>query len=181
MVLLIKKHKEYDYYQKRWFFIFSSRPLFDNNYLEDETDLDPKKQKDWLKFDTLFYFKYESTDENSKSSGELELVNSHKIELLDKDDKYYLYLDIEDRKFDLYCDSKADRDIWFEVLKNSRRTAKEYQASVTKHPRNIELLNTFFILGDKDFNKKLEKEKTAIVGNYNEIEDYDSFEFNQKV
>ena len=28
-----KKHKEYDYYQKRWFFIFSSRPLFDNNYL----------------------------------------------------------------------------------------------------------------------------------------------------
>ena len=175
-----KKHKEYDLYQKRWFFIFSSRPLFDNNYLEDETDLDPKKQKDWLKFDTLFYFKYESTDENSKSSGELELVNSHKIELLDKDDKYYLYLDIEDRKFDLYCDSKADRDIWFEVLKNSRRTAKEYQASVTKHPRNIELLNTVFILGDKEFNKKLEKEKTAIVGNYNETEDFDSFEFNQK-
>jgi len=175
-----KKHKEYDYYQKRWFFIFSSRPLFDNNYLEDDTDLDPKKQKDWLKFDTLFYFKYESTDENSKSSGELELVNSHKIELLDKDDKFYLYLDIEDRKFDLYCDSKADRDIWFEVLKNSRRTAKEYQVSVTKHPRNIELLNTFFILGDKDFNKKLEKEKTAIVGNYNETEDFDSFEFNQK-
>ena len=175
-----KKHKEYDLYQKRWFFIFSSRPLFDNNYLEDDTDLDPKKQKDWLKFDTLFYFKYESSDESSKSSGELELVNSHKIELLDKDDKYYLYLDIEDRKFDFYCDSKADRDKWFEVLKNSRRTAKEYQASVTKHPRNIELLNTFFILGDKDFNKKLEKEKSAIVGNYNETEDFDIFEFNQK-
>lgn len=30
---------------KKMVFIFSSRPLFDNNYLEDETDLDPKKAK----------------------------------------------------------------------------------------------------------------------------------------
>ena len=36
-------------YQKRWLFIFSSRPLFDNNYLENDTDLEQKKQKDYLK------------------------------------------------------------------------------------------------------------------------------------
>ena len=122
---LFKKHKVHDYFQKRWFFIFSSRPLFDNHYMEDDVDLEPKKQKEWLKFDTLFYFKYEGEEESSKSLGSLELLNSHKIELLDKDDKFYLYLDVEDRRFDFYCESKAERDIWFEVLKNARRTAKE--------------------------------------------------------
>ena len=177
---IYKKHKIHDYFQKRWFFIFSERPLFDNAYLEDDVDLDEKSLKDWLKYDTLFYFKYESSDENSKSQGDLELVNSHKIELLDKEDKYYLYLDIQDRRFELYCDKKSERDIWFEVLKNARRTSKEYQVSLTKHPRNIELLYNVFLLGEKDFNKKLEKEKTSIVKNTKENEDFDIFENNQK-
>ena len=174
---IFKKHKSHDYFQKRWFFIFSSRPLFDNHYMEDDVDLEPKKQKEWLKFDTLFYFKYEDKDESSKSLGSLELLNSHKIELLDKDNKYYLYLDVEDRRFDFYCESKAERDIWFEVLKNSRRTAKEYYASITKHPRNVELLNNIYLSGEKELIKKLEKEKNAIVGNYNENEDFDAFVF----
>ena len=174
---IFKKHKVHDYFQKRWFFIFSSRPLFDNHYMEDDVDLEPKKQKEWLKFDTLFYFKYEDKEESSKSLGSLELLNSHKIELLDKDDKFYLYLDVEDRRFDFYCESKAERDIWFEVLKNARRTAKEYYASITKHPRNVELLNNIYLSGEKEFIKRLEKEKNAIVGNYNENEDFDVFEF----
>ena len=176
---IYKKHKVQNYYQKRWFFIFSSRPLSNNDYIEDETDLEAKKQKDWMKFDCLFYFKYEDKDAKSESQGSLDLAKSHKIELLDKDEKYYLYLDVEDRRLELYCDSKAERDIWFEALKNSRRTAKEYQASFTKHPRNVELLYSYFKESEKDFTKKIEKEKTAIIGNYEEVEEYDIFEFNQ--
>ena len=42
---LYKRHKIHDYFQKRWFFIFSPRPLFDNYYLEDEVDLDQKNKK----------------------------------------------------------------------------------------------------------------------------------------
>ena len=176
---IYKKHKVQNYYQKRWFFIFSSRPLSNNDYIEDEADLDAKKQKDWMKFDCLFYFKYEDKDAKSESQGSLDLAKSHKIELLDKDEKYYLYLDVEDRRLELYCDSKAERDIWFEALKNSRRTAKEYQASFTKHPRNVELLYSYFKESEKEFTKKIEKEKTAIIGNFEEVEEYDIFEFNQ--
>ena len=176
---IYKKHKVQNYYQKRWFFLFSSRPLSNNDYIEDETDLESKKQKDWMKFDCLFYFKYEDKDAKSESQGSLDLAKSHKIELLDKDEKYYLYLDVEDRRLELYCDSKAERDIWFEALKNSRRTAKEYQASFTKHPRNVELLYSYFKESEKDFTKKIEKEKMAIIGNYEEVEEYDIFEFNQ--
>ena len=174
---LFKKHKAHDYYQKRWFFVFSCRPVFDSNYAKDDFDLEQKKQKEWLKFDTLYYFKYEDKDESSQSSGSLELLNSHKIELVDKEDKFYLFLDVQDRKFDFYCETKAERDIWYEVLKNSRRTAKEYNASITKHPRNIEPLYNIFLDGEKDFYKHLEKEKKNIVGKYSENEDFEVFEF----
>ena len=175
-----KKHKAHDYFQKRWFFLFSRRPLFDHHYLDDDVDLDPKKQKEWIKFDTLYYFKFEDKKIENENLKSLDLGNSHKIELLDKDDKYYLYLDVGDRKFDCYCDTKSERDIWFEVLKNSRRTAREYKASYTKHPRNIELLYTYFLKGEKDFIKKMEKEKVEIVGKIDEINDFNIFEFSQQ-
>ena len=66
---IYKKHKVQNYFQKRWFFLFSARPLFDNYYIEDETDLESKKQKDWMKFDNLFYFKYEDKNATSESQG----------------------------------------------------------------------------------------------------------------
>ena len=178
---LYKKHKVHDYFQKRWFFIFSSRPLFDKEYIQDDFDLDPKKQKEWIKFDTLYYFKFQNKAEFKESLGGLEMVNSHKILHFENNEKYYLNLDVGDRIYDFYCDNKFDRDEWFEVLKNSRRTAKEYFASKTKKPRNIELLNLYFQKGEKEFIKKMENEKKNIVGNYDEIMEYDVFEFNQNV
>ena len=176
---LYKKHKVHDYFQKRWFFIFSSRPLFDKEYIQDYFDLEPKKQKEWIRFDTLYYFKPQNKPEFKESLGGLEMVNSHKILHFENSEKYYLNLDVGDRIYDFYCDNRFDRDEWFEVLKNSRRTAKEYFASKTKKPRNIELLNLYFQKGEKEFIKKMENEKKMIVGNYDEIMEYDVFEFNQ--
>ena len=175
---LYKKHKVHDYFQKRWFFIFSSRPLFDKEYIQDDFDLDSKKQKDWIEFDTLYYFKYLKNEEK-ESLGGLEMVNSHKISHSEIDEKYYLNIDEGERIYDFYCDNKYDRDEWFEVLKNSRRTAKEYLSSKTKKPRNVELLNVYFLKGEKDFIKKMENEKKNTVGNYEEIMEYEVFEFNQ--
>ena len=176
---MYKKHKAHDYFQKRWFFIFSSRPLFDKEYIQDDIDLDKKKQKDWLKFDTLYYFKFKNRGENRENLGGLEMVNSHKIIHFEEDEKYFLNLDVGERVYDFYCDNKYDRDEWFEVLKNSRRTAKEYFLSKTKKPRNIDKLNIFFLKGEKDFIKKMENEKKNVIGNEEDILEYDVFEFNQ--
>ena len=176
---LFKKHKSRNYFQKRWFFIFSSRPLYNKEYIQDDADLDIKKQKDWVKFDTLYYFKSNKNAEYKDNLGALEMVNSHKILEFENNKKYYINLDVGDRIYDFYCDYKFERDIWFEVLKNSRRTAKEYFASKTKKPRNVELLNLYFQKGEKDFIKKLESEKKSIVGNYDKIKDFEVFAYNQ--
>ena len=176
---MYKKHKVHDYFQKRWFFIFSSRPLSDIEYIQDDIDLDKKKQKDWLQYDTLYYFKYQDKGEDKENLGGLEMVKSHKIIHFEKEEKYFLNLDVGERVYDFYCDNKFDRDEWFEVLRNSRRTAKEYFLSKTKKPRNIEKLKIFFLKGEKDFIKKMESEKKSVVGNEENILEYDVFEFNQ--
>ena len=48
-------------------------------------------------------------------------------------------------------DTKGVRDVCHEILKNSRRTAKEILMSTTKHPRNIDLLSHFLL---KEKNKE---------------------------
>ena len=45
-----------------------------------------------MKFDKLFYFKYEDKNATSESQGSLDLGKSHKIELIDKDEKQYFEL-----------------------------------------------------------------------------------------
>ena len=172
---LFKHHKSHDYFQKRWFFIYSHRPLKDENYEKDELNID--KKKEWLEFDSLFYFKYEGENVNSGFQAKLDLSLSHKIEIMDKEEKFYLVLDVEDRRYEFYSESNGERDFWFEILKNARRTAKEYAASITKHPRNIELLNKKYLKSPEEFNKKLEEEKNQCIGDYKEIKEYNIFDF----
>ncbi len=172
---LYKHHKTRDFFQKRWFFIYSHRPLKDENYEKDEADID--KKKDWLEFDSLFYFKFEGENENSSSKNKLDLSLSHKIEIMDNEDKFYLVLDVEDRRYEFYSESKGERDFWFEILKNARRTAKEYSTSVTKHPRNVELLYKRFKKSQDDYMKKLDEEKNQSIGDYKTIKEFNILEF----
>ena len=175
---LYKQHpRRMEHFQKRWFFIFSSRPLFDKKYIEDEVNLDNSVQKDWIKFDVLYYFKFEGAKKFNEFQAKLELKNSHKIELLDKPDKFFLLLDVEDRVFQFNSDIKAKRDIWFEVLKNSRRTAKEFMNSKFGNPRNVELLNSIFLKNEEKFIEKINNERNNLIGNYKEIKDFNILEF----
>ena len=173
---LYKHHKSSSIYQKRFFFIFSSRPLYNNDYINDEYTYD-KKLKDWLKFDTLFYFKYEDKHKFSEYAGYIELKNSHKIEINDKDKVFYLILDVDDRVYQFYSDIKANRDIWFEVLKNSRKTAKEVELSVFKQPRNCEKLFYTYKISEEKLKEKIENDKISVVGKYEDINDFETLEF----
>ena len=165
----IKNNENDDEFQRRWFILFSPRPLFDKNYLEDDTDLDPKMQKGWIKFDTIFYFKYESEDENDQNYESINLVNCDNIEKDEKNNNFYLNLKCQENTYEIFCERKEEWDILYEILRNSRRTVKEYQSSITKRPRNIELINSFFVKGENDFKQKIDKEINAIIGDQKKI------------
>ena len=172
---LHKIHKSRGNPQKRWFFIYSHRPLLNEQYDKDEIDVN--KTGGFLEFDVLYYFKYEKDDEKSPMKSGLDMGLSHKIEAYDKDNKFYLTLDVEDRRYELYSESKAERDQWFECLKNSRRTAKEYKQSVSKHPRNVAVLYNTYTRSQEEFRNKIESELSQRIGNYKEIATYNELDF----
>ena len=172
---LYKIHKSRGNPQKRWFFIYSHRPLTNEQYDKDEHDVN--KTSGFIAFDVLYYFKYEKDDEKSPMKSGLDLALSHKLEATDKDNKYYLTLDVEDRRYELYSESKAERDEWFECLKNSRRTAKEYKQSLSKHPRNVTILYNIYTRSQEEFRNKIQNELSQRIGNYNEIATYNELDF----
>jgi hypothetical protein len=160
-----KKHKKDYLFQKRWFFIISSRPLTDNNYDNDDTMLDEVKIPKSLTFDTLYYFHMENENDDSQSKGNILLSDCHEVAVENRDDKYFLTLDMGDRKYEFLSDFKGERDMWYEVLRNSRKTSKDIKNSITKKPRNLNKLSNIL---DRDGGSKLkeicEKEKEKIIG-----------------
>jgi hypothetical protein len=87
-----------------------------------------------------------------------------------KEDRYIITLDVGEKKYEFFSDFKGERDMWYEVLKNSRKTAKDIKNSITKKPRS---LSKIIKIVEKEGVGKLrefaENEKQKIAGNYWEM------------
>lgn len=170
--LLFRREPDGDSFKKRWFFLISSRPLQNYIYEKDDLSLEKGRLKEWMKFDILFVFKFKKSNEQLEPYDCLELSDSHSINVIDKEGKYYIVLDIQDMKHEIYSEIKGDRDKWVEVLKNSRWTAKDIKASKSKHPRNIHKLANMIIENNHNQTKliaELEREKKSIIGDYTQM------------
>ena len=67
---LQKRHKAtIEFYQKRWFFLISSRPLTDFGYDNDDKILEDQILPSFLMFDTLYYYEFENENDTSESKG----------------------------------------------------------------------------------------------------------------
>jgi hypothetical protein len=60
--------------------------------------------------------------------------------------------------------------MWYEVLRNSRKTAKDIKLSITKKPRNLnKLLAMIDVEGVNKLKEFCEKEKEKLAGNYEDM------------
>jgi hypothetical protein len=60
--------------------------------------------------------------------------------------------------------------MWYEILKNSRKTAKDIKSSITKKPRNLcKILAVLEKEGIGNLRDFCEKEKEKIAGDYSEM------------
>ena len=179
---MFKRQKLHEIYNQRWFFIFSRSCLHNNEIYSDDSFLEDKNQKDWLKFDTLYYFKgnedIKETDNGINIyDAEIKMEECYKIINFEKNGKFFMNLDYKERIYEFYCETKMERDEWFEALINSRRTAKTYKYSITKHPKNVDGLYNLFIKDKKNFQEKIKSELFSVTGNTEEISEYTIFEF----
>jgi len=94
------------------------------------------------------------------------------------DKKYNLMIDMGDRKYEVQSEIKGERDLWFEYIKNSRKTAKDVKNSITKRPRNInKLCNILEANGEEKLRKLCEDERDKIINNYKDIKDFETLSF----
>ena len=164
--------------KKYWVILFSPRPLRNVDYETDDKMLDISKLKKWIKYDTLFFFHPEEEDEMEPKKEPLKLKDCHSITCEDKDNKFYITLAIGDENFFFYNKFQSERDLWFEVLKNSRQTAKDIANSITKNPRNMtRLMNIYNKKGKDAYFDEFEKEKKKNLGDFLKIKDFDSLCF----
>lgn len=161
--MLFKKRKgSIDVLQKRWFIIVSSRPLTDFGYDNDEEVIDSSKIPSFAEFDTLYYYKADDTEIDPK--GGINMSECSGLEMKDTSDKYHLIIDMGGRLFELTSNLKGERDKWYEILKNARRTAKEIKMSKTKKPRNIQKIENILLKnGPAAVREKAISEKDYIV------------------
>ena len=180
---MFKRKRVHETYNKRWFFIFSRGCLLNNdNANDDNSYLDEKKQKGWLKFDTLYYFRNDKDTIDPESNAnvfdaEIKMDECHKIINYDKDGKYFMNLDYKERIYEFYCETKMERDEWFEVLVNSRKTAKTYKFSITKQPKNVDGLYNLFIKDLNNFYQKINSDIYKVTGDIKLISEFNLFEF----
>ena len=177
---LFKRKINTNLYSKDWLFLFSSRPLKDEDYETDDKTLEDNKLKGWIKYDVLFVFKGKDKDKekNNVPKYGLEMKNCHTIKCEDKDEKYFLNVEIGDEIHIFYSEIRGERDIWFEVLKNSRQTAKEICNSITQKPKNMKkLLNIYEIQGKEQYLEEIQKERSKVLGEYFNISDFETLKF----
>ena len=177
------KQRLNDTFDQRWFFLFSRSCLYNDEININNKDLlEDKRQKKWIKFETLYYFKSNKEISNTDINIILyeEAINMdecNKITNYEKNGKYFICIDYKDRIYELYCETRLERDEWFEALINSKKIAKIIKYSITNHPRNIDELYHIFIKDKKSFYEKINQEIISITGNTEEISDFDIFEF----
>jgi hypothetical protein len=73
--------------KKYWVILFSSRPLRNDDYESDDKTIDDSKLKEWLQFDTLFFFHVDEEDEKEPQKKPLKLKDCDSITCEDKDKK----------------------------------------------------------------------------------------------
>ena len=177
---MFKKQKVHDAYNKRWFFLFSRGCLKNSKNNDDSTYLEDNNQKEWLQFDTLYYFRYDK-DKNDKDGNiydaQIKMEECHKITNLEKEEKYIINIDYKERLYEFYCDTKIERDEWFEALINSRKTSKTYKFSITKHPKNVDQLYKIFTKDKNAFVEKIKTEFDEAVGKIEDISEFKIFEY----
>lgn len=81
---LDKRHKStVTMYQKRWLYLISSRPLMENEYVNQEIQLESKILPSFISFDTIYYYEFDSDSDNSEAKGKIplkyKLVNSANV------------------------------------------------------------------------------------------------------
>jgi len=129
------------YFKKYWFFLISSRPLTEEDFLNDPEVLSETVLPPLLEFDCLYYYAMDTPDDASGSLGEIKTSGIMKVEVKDMRQSseigHAFIIDTGKKLMHLNVDHKFEMERWVEAIQISVLTAKEKLLSLTGAVKNI--------------------------------------------
>jgi predicted ATP-grasp superfamily ATP-dependent carboligase len=117
------------YFQKRWYFLISCRPLNLTDYLNDSQVMDKTLTPPLLEPDTIYQYHMDKEGDQSGYAFELETIKI--VNLIKKDMSksseygHALIVDYGDDKIHLNCKHRFEMEKWYEAILCSIQTARE--------------------------------------------------------
>ena len=138
--------------QVRWLFLMSSRPLNEDDYIHDTNIMSNSKLPSIMDFDVIYYFTYDTDDDNSLPQGNIKTIDIaiDKLEIEQtKSDEFSFTCDVGEKKYTFMASTRFIAEQWVEAIRCSNRTSNENRYSVTGKIQNISKIVTLFQL-DRD-------------------------------
>lgn len=130
------------FFEKRWFFMISSRPLDTANFLNDPRSLDETLIPPLLELDTLYYYIMGKAGDLSGQCGEIKTLDILSVSVKDmakskKETGHALMIDTGGSHIHLNTACRFELEKWLEALLCSMQTAREIRLSLRGKCRNI--------------------------------------------
>lgn len=161
-----KGQKQTSKFQKRWFFLVSSKPIFNDSQL-DEQIIQKLQLPPRIELDTLYYYTYDSEGDTTEKKGAIRMNDCLDVlrdETKNPDKEYCFKINMGDRIFILAAETEFEREQWIEAMRNSIRNSKEMKnndvgGSVVK--KNIDKIIDIYDKSGQD-----DKARTVEIKNY---------------
>ena len=145
---------------KRWIFLISSRPLSQEEYLEDQEEISEDELPPILNFDVLYYYKSGYKTDEVELAGEINLLDVDTVQIPtdQKADSHSFIIEAKGKKYQFISSKRYVVEQWVDAIELSAKTAKEKQYSITGKIKNISMLITKFEIDRDQLKEELENE-----------------------
>ena len=142
------------FFQERWFFMISSRPLNFKDYLGDVRVMDEHQIPPLLEFDTIYMYIMGKKGDQSGCIEEIKTIDILNVSVKDmtksKNEKgHALIVDTGSSLYHLNTMHRFELDKWVEAIFCSMQTSRECRLSITGKCRNISKLIRDFDQNDE--------------------------------
>jgi hypothetical protein len=132
-------------FQTRWFFLLSSRPLNQKDFLADPALLADSVLPPLLEFDVIYFFMMETEEDASGPLGEIRTSEILNVTIKDMsksktEEGHAFIVDTGKKMFHLNAQHRFDMERWVEAIELSMQTSRERQLSITGACKNISSL-----------------------------------------
>jgi hypothetical protein len=119
--------------KKRWVFMISSRPLNQEAYLEDTSEISDDDLPPLVNFDTIYYYSTGYNNEEISLAGEIKAIDIDSV-ALSTDNSASLHsftIEAKSKKYQFVSKKKFIIEQWVDAIELATKTAKEKQYSIT--------------------------------------------------